>query len=68
MAVEVQLAPSFQAGIPQPLFLAHIATGASVTKYAPDSSGQRFLVVSTLGREFLTPTNVVLNWSAALGR
>jgi hypothetical protein len=68
MAVEVQLAPTFQAGIPQPMFLGHVASGPAVTKYAPDPTGQKFLVVSTLGREFLTPTTVVLNWPAALGK
>jgi hypothetical protein len=68
MAVEIQLAPTFQAGIPQPLFLGRVATGPAATKYAPDPTGQKFLVVSTLGREYLTPTNVVLNWPAALGK
>jgi Tol biopolymer transport system component/tRNA A-37 threonylcarbamoyl transferase component Bud32 len=69
MAVETQLGGgAFQPGIPRPLFLARIATGASTTKYAPDRTGQRFLVVSTLGREYLTPTTIVLNWSAGLGK
>jgi Tol biopolymer transport system component len=68
MAVDIQLAPAFQAGIPQPLFLARTAGGPSTTKYAVDPTGQKFLVVSTLGREYLTPTNVVLNWPASLGK
>jgi len=68
MAVEVQLAPAFQAGIPQPLFLAQLSTGASSTKYVPDPTGQKFLVSATLGRDALAPTTVVLNWPAALGK
>jgi eukaryotic-like serine/threonine-protein kinase len=68
MAVEVALAPGFQAGIPKPMFLAQVAGGPAATKYVPDPTGQKFLVVSTLGREAMTPTTVVLNWPAALGK
>jgi Tol biopolymer transport system component/tRNA A-37 threonylcarbamoyl transferase component Bud32 len=68
MAVEVQLSPAFQAGIPQPLFLMQLSTGAASTKYVPDPTGQKFLVSSTLGRDALAPTTVVLNWPAALGK
>jgi hypothetical protein len=34
----------------------------------PTSDGQRFLLVSPLGREAMSPTTVVLNWAADLGR
>jgi len=68
MAVEIRGGDSLEAGIPQPLFTASAASGAANTKYFPDRSGQKFLLVAPLGREFLTPTTVVLNWFAALGR
>ncbi len=68
MAVDVQTGETFQAGIPRALFQAQIATGAASTKYLPDRSGQKFLFVAPTARDALTPTTVVLNWFAALGK
>ena len=34
----------------------------------PATDGQRFLFVAPLGRESMTPTTVVLNWFAELGK
>jgi Tol biopolymer transport system component len=68
MAVDVQTGETFQAGIPRALFQAQVATGAAVTKYRPDRSGQKFLFVAPMGRDALSPTTVVLNWFAALGK
>jgi hypothetical protein len=34
----------------------------------PAADGRRFLVVAPLGRESITPTTVVMNWFAELGR
>jgi Tol biopolymer transport system component len=68
MAVEIRGGEALEAGIPQALFQATAASGTASTKYAPDRSGQKFLYVAPLGREFLTPTTVVLNWFAGLGK
>jgi Tol biopolymer transport system component len=68
MRVEIGGGDSFQAGIPQALFAGRILVGNSRNKYLPSADGQRFLYVSPLGRESLTPTTVVLNWFAALER
>ena len=66
MAVDVQTAGNFQAGIPQPLFLGRVPPGASRNRYSPAADGQRFLYVAPLGRESMTPTTVILNWFEGL--
>ena len=68
MAVDVQMGETFQAGIPRPLFPARVPPGANRNRYAATADGQRFLFVAPLGRESMTPTTVVLNWFAELGR
>jgi dipeptidyl aminopeptidase/acylaminoacyl peptidase len=68
MAVEIRSAGEFQAGIPQALFPIRIQPGNARNKYLPSADGQRFLFVAPLGRESLSPTTVVLNWPAGLGR
>ena len=66
MAVDVQTAGNFQAGIPQPLFLGRVPPGASRNRYSPAADGQRFLYIAPLGRESMTPTTVILNWFEGL--
>jgi Tol biopolymer transport system component len=66
MAVEVQTANGFQAGIPQALFAGRTLSGPARNKYLAAQDGKRFLYVSPLGRDAMTPTTVVLNWFAAL--
>jgi Tol biopolymer transport system component len=69
MAVEIRsVGGDLQAGSPQALFPIHVQTGTPRNKYVPSADGQRFLFVAPLGRESLSPTTVVLNWSAGLGR
>ena len=68
MAVEIRGGDALEPGLPQMLFQARVSTGASSTKYLPDRTGQKFLFVAPLGRESMTPTTVVLNWFAALGK
>jgi Tol biopolymer transport system component/predicted Ser/Thr protein kinase len=68
MAVDVEAGETFKAGIPQPLFPARVQPGIARNKYVVSGSGERFLFVAPLGREALTPTNVVLNWQSELGR
>jgi eukaryotic-like serine/threonine-protein kinase len=68
MAVEVKAADSFQAGVPKPLFAARVAPGIARNRYVAAPDDQRFLVVAPIKRESMTPTTVVLNWAAELGR
>ncbi len=68
MAVEIRADGGFQAGVPKPLFVGRFESGIARNKYLPAPDGQRFLIVAPLGKEAMTPTTVVLNWFADLGR
>jgi Tol biopolymer transport system component len=68
MAVGIQNGSGFEAGPPQPLFQARFDMTPSRDRYLPTADGQRFLTVAPLGREAMTPTTVVVNWYADLGR
>jgi Tol biopolymer transport system component len=66
MAVEIKTAGGFAAGVPQPLFAARFVSGLMRSRYLPAADGRRFLLMTMLGREALTPTTVVLNWAGTL--
>ncbi len=68
MAVEIRTGDTVTAGTPQSLFQGRFDTGIGRNHYLPAADGRRFLTVAPLGREALTPTTVVLNWNAELGR
>jgi Tol biopolymer transport system component len=68
MAVEIGSGSDFQAGIPRPLFPGQVQTGTARNKYVATSDGKRFLLVAPMGRESMTPTTIVMNWTAELGR
>jgi Tol biopolymer transport system component len=68
VAVEIRGGDALEPGLPQLLFQARVSTGAASTKYIPDQTGQKFLFVAPLGRDAMTPTTVVLNWFAGLGK
>jgi hypothetical protein len=68
MAVEIQTAGGFSAGVPQALFLGRFDMSTARNRYQPAADGKRFLTVAPVGREAMTPTTVVLNWFAELGR
>jgi eukaryotic-like serine/threonine-protein kinase len=68
MAVEIRGSEALEPGLPQAQFQGRVSLGPSSTKYLPDRTGQKFLFVAPLGREAMTPTTVVLNWFAALGK
>jgi Tol biopolymer transport system component len=68
MAVEIRGAGDFQAGIPQTLFFVRVRPGNPRNKYAPSADGQRFLIAAPLGRDAMSPTTIVLNWPAGLGK
>jgi Tol biopolymer transport system component len=65
MRVDVKTTPGFDAGIPEALFPAPLATiqARNLFVFTPDN--QRILAVSTAGNAEATPTTVALNWSAA---
>jgi Tol biopolymer transport system component len=68
MVVEVQTANGFQAGIPKALFTGRTLAGPARNKYLASPDGKRFLFVSPLNRDAMTPTTVVMNWFAGLGK
>jgi Tol biopolymer transport system component len=69
MAVEIKASGSdVQAGVPQALFPIRIRPGAPRNKYAPSPDGQRFMIAAPLGRDAMSPTTIVLNWPAGLGK
>ena len=68
MAVEIGSGSDFQAGIPRPLFSGQIQSGTRRNKYVATADGQRFLLAAPMGRESMTPTTIVVNWSAELGK
>ena len=68
MAVDVQTGSVLTAGTPQPLFQGHFDMGAGRDRFLPTADGKRFLTVAPLGRDAITPTTVVLNWNAEIGR
>jgi Tol biopolymer transport system component/tRNA A-37 threonylcarbamoyl transferase component Bud32 len=68
MSVEIQTANGFTAGVPKQLFQGRFETGPARARYLPARDGRRFLLSTPLAREAITPTTVVLNWFADLGR
>jgi Tol biopolymer transport system component/tRNA A-37 threonylcarbamoyl transferase component Bud32 len=67
-AVDVRMGDTFEVGVPKALFPVHLETGLARNRFLPAPDGQRFLLVATPSRESMTPTTVVLNWLAELGR
>jgi eukaryotic-like serine/threonine-protein kinase len=68
MAVEIRGGADFQAGVPQALFPIRIRPGNPRNKYAPSLDGQRFIIAAPLGRDAMSPTTIVLNWPAGMGK
>jgi Tol biopolymer transport system component len=66
MAVPVQIAPEFSAGVPVELFQAPFVTALDRAQCRPMPDGQRFLVLAAPGNEAVLPASVLLNWTAAL--
>jgi hypothetical protein len=69
MAVDIQTGGGgVTAGTPHALFQGRFVTGADRNRFLATADGKRFLTVAPLGRDAMTPTTVVLNWNAELGR
>jgi Tol biopolymer transport system component len=67
MAVDISTTPTFQAGIPKPLFEAPIFPGTVPALHHWDVTpdGQRFLINVDAGGN-TTPINIVVNWTEVL--
>ena len=71
MAVEVNgTGPTFVAGVPKPLFDAHVSTSfpGNTHYYTATGDGQRFLVNTLVGESTPVPFTIVMNWTAGLKR
>jgi eukaryotic-like serine/threonine-protein kinase len=68
MGVDVTTGAAFEAGVPKALFPVHLDTSLARNHFLPSKDGQRFLLVATPARESMTPTTIVLNWFADLGK
>jgi eukaryotic-like serine/threonine-protein kinase len=68
MAVEIRAGADFQAGVPEALFSVRIRPGNPRNKYTPSADGQRFIFAAPLGRDAMSPTTIVLNWPAGMGK
>jgi len=69
MGVEVNGAgATFVAGVPKPLFEAHVIIAYPANAYAVTGDGQRFLVNTLVGESAPAPFTVVMNWTAGLKR
>ena len=68
MSVAVKAGPSFEAGIPQPLFQTSITSAVQPHQffYTPSPDGQKFLLTVPTGDAAPAPITVVLNWRAGL--
>jgi eukaryotic-like serine/threonine-protein kinase len=65
MAVDVKVAPSFEAGGPRALFQTRVRDNTLTgdrNQYAAAPDGQRFLVVTPVADSGAAPITVVLNW------
>ena len=60
--------PSFEPGIPQPLFEAHLARASPLFQYDVTSDGKRLLLntIVSSGAVSAPALNVVVNWDAGL--
>jgi len=66
MAAPVDAGATLTAGVPQPLFDARIQPGNRRNTYAVTRDGQKFLLLSPLGREKIVPITMVLHWPETL--
>jgi serine/threonine protein kinase/Tol biopolymer transport system component len=68
MAVPIETAGQFQAGVPQRLFLFRSGASAfdATQVYAVAKDGKRFLVNARSQQSSVAPLTVVLNWMAAI--
>ncbi len=68
--VEVDTRDGFRPGLPKPLFTAPFASGADGYRnhYAVHGNGDRFLAIDNSRHGLVSPTSIVVNWTAGLAR
>jgi serine/threonine protein kinase len=70
MSVDVQTNPTFEAGIPKPLFNTHSPSipliGNDRNQYFVTADKQRFLVNRIAAEQLVTPITVIFNWTKLL--
>jgi eukaryotic-like serine/threonine-protein kinase len=66
VAVPVKIGETLTVGTPATLFQTRFTTTVVRGRYRPTPDGQRFLVLTSLGREAEQPPAVVLNWTSAM--
>jgi len=66
MAVDVAGGPSFEAGIPRPLFQTPILVSPLIDQYAVTGDGRQFILSTPVGEE--EPITVLVNWIARMKR
>jgi len=69
MVAEVKAGTGFEAGVPTPLFVAHLRQPISAMdffSYDVTSDGQKFLVNTKIDSSNSAPLSVLLNWSSEL--
>ena len=66
MRVEVDTEEGFEAGIPEPLFIANLRPVVTNNRYLVGLDGQRFLLLNSVIQDSTPPTSVVVNWTAEL--
>ena len=66
MAASVEAGATFTAGVPQALFDARLQPGNRRNSYLVTRDGQKFLLLSPVGREKIAPITVVLHWPETL--
>ena len=65
VAVDVKLSPTFEHGLPRPLFSTSMSI-AFTRPYDVTADGERFLVNTIAEETTAIPITVVVNWTAAL--
>jgi hypothetical protein len=66
MAAAVDAGATFTAGVPQPLFDGRFQPGQRRNAFLVTRDGQKFLILSPLGKERIAPITVVLHWPETL--
>jgi len=62
MAVSVETGAAFSAGVPRALFDARIQAGQRRNSFLVSRDGQKFLLLSPMGKDRIAPITVVLHW------
>ncbi len=65
MSVGVETGSTFTAGVPQPLFGTLFQPGQRRNSFLVTGDGQKFLILTSLGKDRIAPMTVVLNWTSS---